>query len=124
MRTPSASGWVLYDGECAFCIRWIHFWLPVLRRRGFEAETLQADWVPDALNLRRADVLKDIRLLTASGEQYAGADVYLHLAKKIWWAWPFGLLFSLPGFNQLMWAGYRSFAAHRLCVSGYCTRRT
>jgi hypothetical protein len=37
MRMPSAEeGWVLYDGDCAFCIQWLHFRSPVLRRGGFE----------------------------------------------------------------------------------------
>ena len=119
----STEGWVFYDGDCAFCIHWMHFWAPVLRRRGLAVEALQADWAPDALKMPREEILRDIRLLTASGKSYAGADVYLYIAKKIWWAWPFGIFFSLPGFNSLLWAGYRWFAANRHCMSGYSARR-
>jgi hypothetical protein len=43
MRIPSAQGWVLYDGDCVFCVQRLGFWSPVLRRRGFEADTLQAE---------------------------------------------------------------------------------
>ena len=96
----------------------------MLRCRGFEIETLQADWIPEALCIARDKVLNDIRLLTSDGVSYAGADVYLFAAKRIWWAWPFGVLFSLPGFNWMIWAGYRRFAANRQCVSGYCLRGT
>ncbi len=124
MRTASAAGWVLYDGDCAFCVRWMRFWSPVLRRRGFAVDTLQADWVPDALGMTRDEIERDIRLLTAEGESYAGADVYLYLARRIWWAWPFGVLFSLPGFKTLLWSGYRWFRANRHCISGFCARRT
>lgn len=123
MRVPSAAGWVLYDGDCAFCVRWLRLWSPTLRRHGFEIDTLQADWTPKALGITRNEVLRDIRLLTTAGEAYAGADVYLYVARKIWWAWPFSFLFSLPGFHRLIWAGYRWFAANRHCVSGYCERR-
>jgi len=122
MRTATARGWVLYDGDCAFCARWLRFWSPILRRRGFEVERLQADWIPDALGMTRDEALRDIRLLTASGATYSGADVYLYVARRIWWAWPFGILFCLPGFNSLLWAGYRWFAANRQCVSAYCKR--
>ena len=123
MGGPSPAGWVLYDGECAFCVRWLKLWSSVLRRRGFEVDTLQADWVPKALGLTQEETLRDIRLLTAQGANFAGADVYLQIARRIWWTWPFGVLFSLPGFNRLIWAGYRWFAANRRCVSGYCARR-
>jgi predicted DCC family thiol-disulfide oxidoreductase YuxK len=120
MRRQSAAGWVLYDGDCAFCVRWAHFWLPVLRRRGFAVDTLQADWTAEALGMTREEVVRDVRLLTADGAAYAGADVYLYVARKIWWAWPFGFLFSLPGLRGLIWMGYRWFAANRHCVAGHC----
>jgi predicted DCC family thiol-disulfide oxidoreductase YuxK len=124
MRTSAAKGWVLYDGDCAFCTRWLRLWAQTLRRRGFEVDTLQADWTAKALGLAPNELLKDIRLLTTDGNSYAGADVYLYVAKKIWWAWPLGVLFGLPGFNLLIWWGYRWFAANRQCVSGHCIRKS
>jgi predicted DCC family thiol-disulfide oxidoreductase YuxK len=65
-------------------------------------------------------LLADIRLLTHDGQLISGADVYLQVTRKIWWAWPFYALFSLPGFNGLLHAGYRSFARNRYCVSHAC----
>ncbi len=120
-RGPSRMGWVLFDGECAFCVSWLKLWSPTLRRRGFEVDVLQADWVPEALGMTQEETLRDIRLLTPQGKSYAGADVYLQLARRIWWTWPLGFLFSLPGFNLLIWAGYRWFAANRRCVPGCCS---
>jgi predicted DCC family thiol-disulfide oxidoreductase YuxK len=122
MRTPAAEGWVLYDGDCSFCVRWLRFWSPVLRRRGFEIDTLQAGWVSKTLGMTKEEVTRDIRLFTTKGAIYSGADVYLHVARKIWWAWPLAIIFSLPGFNSLIWAGYKWFAVNRHCVSGYCSR--
>jgi predicted DCC family thiol-disulfide oxidoreductase YuxK len=124
MRIQAARGWVLYDGDCPFCVRWLRLWSPVLHRHGFKVDTLQADWTPGALGIKREEVLRDIRLLATDGATYAGADVYLYVAKRIWWAWPFGALFSLPGFKFLIWTGYRWFAANRQCISGYCVRKT
>lgn len=123
MRIPSVAGWVLCDGDCDFCVRWLHFWFPVLRRRGFKVDTLQADWTSEALGMTHDEILRDIRLLTAAGETYTGADVLLYIARRIWWAWPFRFLFCLPGLNQLIWAGYRWFAAIRHCISGRCVSR-
>ena len=120
MRTAAVNGWVLYDGDCTFCVRWLHLWSPVLCRRGFEIDALQADWTVEALGMTHEELLRDICLLTAAGSVYGGADVYLYLARRIWWLWPFGVLLSLPGFNALIWAGYRWFRANRHCISGRC----
>ena len=49
MRVPATKGWVLYDGDCAFCVRWLRFWTPALRRRGFEVDALQAEWTRQRL---------------------------------------------------------------------------
>ena len=68
----------------------------------------------------RKEVERDIRLPTKDGASFAGADVYLYVARKIWWAYLFKFLFSLPGLNKLIWAGYRWFAENRRCVSGTC----
>jgi len=65
-------------------------------------------------------LLADIRLLTTSGQLVSGADVYLYVARCIWWAWPFYAVFSLPGFNRLIHAGYRWFARNRYCISHTC----
>jgi|SRR5579863_1973620 len=123
MRAAAMSGWVLYDADCSFCVKWLRLWSPVLRRRGFEIDTLQADWAAGSLKMTREETLRDIRLLTVAGSKYAGADVYLYLARKIWWLSPFGVLFSLPVFNALIWIGYRWFAANRQCISGQCKLR-
>jgi predicted DCC family thiol-disulfide oxidoreductase YuxK len=123
MAIGSSEGWVLCDGSCAFCARWLRFWSPLLHRHGFKVDELQASWTAKALGMTPEEVERDIRLLTKSGASYSGADVYLQVAKRIWWAWPFGVLFSLPGFNWIIWAGYRRFAANRHCVSGYCVRK-
>ncbi len=120
MAASPTQGWVLYDADCAFCTRWAHFWSPTLARRGFAIDTLQAPWTEAALRMPRDQIVKDIRLLTTTGETRRGADVYLYVARKIWWAWPFGILFSLPGFRNIIWAGYRWFAANRRCTSGTC----
>jgi|SRR5579863_4594127 len=113
-------GWVLYDGECAFCTKWVGLWERVLRRRGIGTSPLQARWVQDRLELSPDLLLYDIRLLTLDDKIISGANVYLYVWRRIWWAWPLYAIFSLPGFNQLMRLGYRWFARNRYCVSGTC----
>jgi predicted DCC family thiol-disulfide oxidoreductase YuxK len=66
------------------------------------------------------ELLADVRLLTPDGQLISEADVYLFVARRIWWAWPFYAVFSQPGFNRLIHAGYRWFARNRYCVSHAC----
>ena len=116
-------GVVLYDGQCGFCSRWVKFWAGTLGRHGFEIASLDEPWVAEKLTMPHEELLTDIRLLTADGELISGADVYLHVTRRIWWAWPFYAIFSLPGFNRLIHVGYRWFARNRYCVSSACKLR-
>jgi predicted DCC family thiol-disulfide oxidoreductase YuxK len=113
-------GWILYDDSCGFCRRWVPFWEKTLRRRGFEIATLQADWVRQKLQLNENDLLQDLCLLLASGEQIRGADAYRYAMKRIWWAYP-AYLFSIAPLGKTIfdWS-YRKFATHRYQISRAC----
>jgi predicted DCC family thiol-disulfide oxidoreductase YuxK len=114
------NGWVFYDGACGFCSRWLKFWRPLLNRHGFAIAALQENWVVERLQLSGPELLHDLRMLLNDGEKAAVADVYLQVARRIWWAWPFYAVFSLPGFNRLIHVGYRRFARNRYCISHSC----
>ena len=116
----SARGVVLYDGHCGFCSRWVNYWATTLKRHGFEIASLDESWVEDKLQMPHEELLTDIRLLTTDGHQVSGADVYLYVTRRIWWAWPFYAIFSLPGFNRLIYFGYRWFARNRHHISLAC----
>lgn len=111
---------MFYDGDCGFCSRWLKFWQPILKRHGFEIAPLQEGWVGERLQLFGPELLYDLRMILKDGETAAGADVYLQVARRIWWAWPFYAVFSLPGFNRLIHIGYRWFARNRYCISHTC----
>jgi predicted DCC family thiol-disulfide oxidoreductase YuxK len=119
LEQPS-RGWVFYDGQCGFCSRWLKFWQPTLARRGFAIAPLQEPWVVARFELPMEELVHDLRLLARDGQTASGADVYLQVTKKIWWAWPFYAVFSLPGFNWLIHSGYRWFARNRYHISRAC----
>ena len=119
----AVRGWILYDGECGFCSRWVKFWEKTLRKRGFEVAALQEPWVEEKLRMPIDQSLEDIRLLMTDGRLISGADVYLYAARRIWWALPFYALFSLPGFHWLLRDSYRWFARNRYCISHSCKLR-
>jgi predicted DCC family thiol-disulfide oxidoreductase YuxK len=111
------AGWILYDGECGFCFRWVHLWEGVVGKRGFALQDLQSASRDGTLHVPAKNLLDDILVLTRDGQVVSGADAYLYVTRRIWWAWPFYAIFSLPGFNRLLWWGYRSFANNRYCIA-------
>jgi len=113
----AVHGWVLYDGACGFCSRWVKFWERTLAKRDFAIAALEEPWVSEKLTMPYEELVRDIRLLMRDGRLISGADVYLFVARRIWWAWPFYALFSLPGFNWAVHTGYRWFARNRHYVS-------
>jgi predicted DCC family thiol-disulfide oxidoreductase YuxK len=120
MPPPPHAGWVLYDGGCGFCFRWVHFWEKVIGRRGFALRDLQSARDDGSLKIAQEKLLDDILVLTGDGNLESGADAYLFVARKIWWAWPFYAIFNLPGFNWMLWLGYRWFNRNRYRISRHC----
>jgi predicted DCC family thiol-disulfide oxidoreductase YuxK len=120
MTIEPREGWVLFDGACGICSRWVPFWQPTLRRRGFEIAPLQSAWVRERTGLSANELTRDFRLLCPDGRLLSGADVYRYLMRRIWWAYPLYLLSELPGLRRLFDWGYRTFARHRFRVSGAC----
>jgi len=117
---PPLRGWILYDGGCGFCVRWVHFWKKVVGRRGFGLKDLQSAAADGSLPVSQENLLDDIRVLTRTGKLESGANAYLFVARKIWWAWPFYAIFRLPGFNWMLWRGYRWFNRNRYRISRHC----
>jgi predicted DCC family thiol-disulfide oxidoreductase YuxK len=114
------AGWILYDGSCGICRKWVPFWENALQRRGFGIAALQEDWVLEKLKLPPEKLLDDLRLLLADGTHLAGAEVYRYAMRRIWWALPLYLFSILPGCRQLFDLGYRTFARNRHRVSSAC----
>src|SRR3954453_18500048 len=86
------TGWVLYDGACGICSRWVPRWGPRLSRLGLAVAPLQSPWVQERTGLSRDVLVTDIRLLQNDGRIISGADVYRYLLRRTWWALPMYLL--------------------------------
>ncbi len=121
---PAPLAWVLYDGACGFCSRWVPFWKHTLEIRGIAIATLQEPWVGERLAAQGVPAsaqIDDLRILvTTTGEVVSGADAYRWAFRRIWWATPLWLLSAAPGLRRLFDRGYRAFAANRYRVSAAC----
>jgi predicted DCC family thiol-disulfide oxidoreductase YuxK len=114
------EGWILYDGGCGLCFRWVHFWKKVVERRGFALKDLQTAHADGTLRISQENLLDDIQVLTRVGKLESGADAYLYVTRRIWWAWPFYGIFRLPGLNWTLWQGYGGFNRNRYRISRHC----
>jgi len=114
------SGWIFYDGECQLCINNIRRHEKLLRRHGFELVALQTPWVRECLGLKPDSELTEMKLLSADGKIYGGADALLQIARRVWWAWSLFALAKIPGMIFPLRAIYRRVAANRHCLGGAC----
>lgn len=114
------EGWVLYDGDCRFCVRLARCFRPWLASRYFELMPLQTPWVRTRLGLLDSDLLAGMRLLSPDGKVFGGVDALLAISRHYWWTWPLRQVARLPGTPKLLRLGYEWVARHRGCAGGAC----
>jgi len=113
-------GTLFYDASCGFCSRWIPFWSETLAARGFDIAPLQSDFARREFTLPDDELSNDLRLSLADGSKLSGANVYRHVLKHIWWAWPIYWLAIVPGLSSVFDGCYQAFARNRFRVSRAC----
>jgi predicted DCC family thiol-disulfide oxidoreductase YuxK len=120
-----SHGWVLYDGDCAVCIQFIQTCTPLFLSTSLKPIPLQTEWVKQRLGFdeteNSAELLKEMRVLTAQGQIYGGADAVIYLARQFWWSRPFVYLAALPGGHFLIDRVYRWIASNRHCSAQGCS---
>ena len=92
----------------------------IVLRRGYRLAPLQRRWVQDLLAARREDLPDAMFLLLPDGRLLAGADAYLYLCRRVWWATPLALLGALPGMRAILRRIYAWVARNRFLISGAC----
>jgi predicted DCC family thiol-disulfide oxidoreductase YuxK len=146
--TETTRGWVFYDADCRFCRGWAERTRNLLLRHGYHLVPLQAKWVQTRLNqmgsrspvaenvsfqpplnLQVAEnvnfqppvpLFSEMKLLTADGHLFGGADAVIRLTRVIWWAWPIYIFAQIPGIKPLIRTIYRSIARNRHCFGNHC----
>jgi predicted DCC family thiol-disulfide oxidoreductase YuxK len=116
----ASRGWVFFDRDCSVCTSLARRLRRPLETRGFGLAALQDPRVQAHLALPPEDLLREMRVATADGKIYGGAQGIVYLARQIWWAWPLYAAAKLPGALRILDACYRWFADHRTCASGFC----
>lgn len=112
----SFRGWIFYDRDCSLCGELALRFADTFAKCGFHFEPLQHEWVQQQLNLTREEALEEMRVLTATGEVFGGADAVIFLARQLWWARPVAFLAHLRFVHARLHRLYRFVAAHRSCA--------
>ena len=115
-----ARGWLFFDAECKFCVRLARWSAPILTRRGIALAPLQDPRVGALLGMKREELLRELRLMMGSGEQFGGAEVVVALSREIWWARPVAWIANIPGAMRFLRAAYEWAAARRGCTGQEC----
>lgn len=116
-------GWVLYDGECRFCVTAARLCKPFWDRLGFDAATLQEPWVVRTLNKAQEERLSQMWMLTPQGILLGGIDAWLYFARRVWWGFPLRVIAALPAGKRVLQHCYLWLAARRYCIAGVCNTR-
>jgi predicted DCC family thiol-disulfide oxidoreductase YuxK len=96
------QGWILYDGDCRYCIAAAKQFEQLLARRGFDFIPLQTPWVQERLGLQPGAPLEEMRVLTRENQNLGGADAVIFLLRQIWWARPCFVVSNLTGIRTII----------------------
>ena len=112
MNGPT-RGWILYDADCRMCRDMTRRFEKTFTSRGFIFAPLQ-------LELKPGERPNEMRVRTADGLEFGGANAILCLAKFVWWARPLRWFAKIPGATRLLHRIYREIASRRSCDNGAC----
>jgi len=115
------SGWIFFDDECRFCVAHRHRWGRIFERRGFVWIPLQTLGAAERLGITETQLHAEMWLQLADGRKFSGVDAWGVEMRYVWWLWPLGVLFALPGFNAAARVLYRWIAENRRCLGGACS---
>ena len=121
---PPFRGWILFDEDCSFCRDLALRFEQPFARRGFHFEPLQHEWIRERLNLTQEQALEEMRVLTADGQVFGGADAVIFLARQLWWAQPLASIARVSFIHALLDRAYRWVAGHRSCATNRVAQPT
>lgn len=103
---------LVYDGDCAFCRRWIARWRGITGDRvEYAAWQEVAERYPE---MPRENFVRSVQLRDVNGRWFEAAEAVLRsLASTPGWGWPLRLYERVPWFAAASEAIYRWVARHR-----------
>lgn len=119
----SERGTIFFDAGCGLCSAGVRRWERTVTRRGFTLTPLQDPRAATILHLEPGMLPGEMKLQTRTGEVLGGVDAFAHVARYVWWAFPFHLLMSVAPLRDLAKLAYLPIAKHRRSISRVCRLR-
>lgn len=116
-RIDPTNGWVLFDGTCGICTKFIGSKPHFLIRHGFGVAAQQDDWVKLELEKRNHPIAKEICLLLPSGQILSGVDTYREIIRHSTWLKPLYFLSGTGSGYFLAKLLYRTISNNRYRIS-------
>lgn len=117
---PAARGWIVYDADCALCVRAMQSVRRLFESRGFRWRPLQTPGSAALLGVQPSAFDTRMHVLTRNGAVFHNADALGVLCRSVWWLWPLGVVLLVPGFRGLGRVAYDWLARNRYCLGGLC----
>ncbi len=92
-------------------------------RAGFVLVPLQDPRAQRIFDLAPGELPTEMKLLTPDDRVLGGVDALAHVARYVWWAFPFHLAMRSEIFRLLMLEAYKPIARHRRRISAACGLR-
>lgn len=107
-------GWVLYDGDCSFCVDTAARFAGYFKKIQHEALPLQTPGWRERFGLSEEEWLREVRVVTAEGRLLGGAAALVYLARQRLWGRPAAWLLSTGWGYALLDRLYKAVARRRL----------
>ena len=116
---------LIYDGNCAFCLKWIARIAGRDRSHSFEFVARQTEGLTKRFpKLAEGDFNTGMRLITPDDVIHVGADAAYQIARRLRYWRSIAWLYRVPGIHWLTRAGYAWIAANRQSLGGKCDDET
>lgn len=106
-------GWIVYDGRCGSCRRWVSRWGWLWERRGFRFVPFDGPRARKLIGPQQTAVPEEMKLFLPDGRSLGGAAAVAWLCRRVGWLWPLGVWLELPGIRGMAARVYRWWARHR-----------
>ncbi len=104
---------LIYDGECAFCLRWVDRFHRWTHEGSVRFLPLAEEEAPRLAGRTRAELLEAMHLVTPAGDVFAGAAAAREVLVYVPWGRFPRMVFRLPGGMLVANRVYRWVAARR-----------